>query len=59
MGTTMQWDTAAGEAILRAAGGKVVTAEGAAMFYGRGPAPGADAFRNPSFIATGGMNPLA
>jgi 3'(2'), 5'-bisphosphate nucleotidase len=59
MGTTMQWDTAAGEAILRAAGGRVITEEGARLFYGRGPAPGADAFRNPSFIATGGMDPLA
>jgi len=59
MGTTMQWDTAAGEAILRAAGGRVITEEGAPLFYGRGPAPGSDAFRNPSFIATGGMDPLA
>jgi len=58
MGTTMQWDTAAGEAILRAAGGKVVTVEGQPLFYGRGPAAGATAFRNPWFIATGGMEPL-
>lgn len=58
MGPTMQWDTAAGEAILRAAGGSVVTIEGRPLFYGRGPAPGPDAFRNPSFIATGGMNPI-
>jgi 3'(2'),5'-bisphosphate nucleotidase len=55
MGTTMQWDTAAGEAILRAAGGHVVTVEGIPLFYGRGPAPGADAFRNPWFIASGGI----
>ena len=58
MGPTMQWDTAAGDAILRAAGGRVVTTEGRPLFYGRGPAPGAEAFRNPSFIATGGMDPL-
>lgn len=58
MGPTMQWDTAAGEAILRAAGGSVVTVDGQPLFYGRGPAPGPDAFRNPSFIATGGMNPV-
>jgi 3'(2'),5'-bisphosphate nucleotidase len=57
MGTTMQWDTAAGEAILRAAGGRVLTTEGGALFYGRGPAPGADAFRNPWFVATGGLDP--
>jgi 3'(2'),5'-bisphosphate nucleotidase len=56
MGPTMQWDTAAGEAILRAAGGSVVTTEGRPLFYGRGPGPGPDAFRNPSFIAAGGMN---
>jgi len=58
MGPTMQWDTAAGEAILRAAGGSVVTTEGRPLFYGRGPAPGPEAFRNPSFIATGGMDPI-
>jgi 3'(2'),5'-bisphosphate nucleotidase len=58
MGTTMQWDTAAGEAILRAAGGRVVTVEGAPLFYGRGPAPGSEAFRNPWFVASGGMDPL-
>lgn len=58
MGTTMQWDTAAGEAILRAAGGRVVTIEGAPLGYGPNGAPGADAFRNPWFIATGGMDPL-
>jgi 3'(2'),5'-bisphosphate nucleotidase len=58
MGPTMQWDTAAGEAILRAAGGSVVTTDGKPLFYGRGPAPGPEAFRNPSFIATGGMAPI-
>jgi 3'(2'),5'-bisphosphate nucleotidase len=58
MGTTMQWDTAAGEAILRAAGGRVVTMEGAPLFYGRGPGPGEEAFRNPWFIATGSVEPL-
>ena len=58
LGPTMQWDTAAGEAILRAAGGSVVTTEGQPLFYGRGAAAGPDAFRNPSFIATGGFDPL-
>ncbi len=58
MGTTMQWDTAAGEAILRAAGGKVVTLEGTPLSYGPGAAEGSDAFRNPWFIATGGMDPI-
>jgi 3'(2'), 5'-bisphosphate nucleotidase len=58
MGPTMQWDTAAGEAILRAAGGSVVAADGSPLFYGRGAGAGQEAFRNPSFIATGGMNPI-
>ena len=57
MGTTMQWDTAAGEAILRAAGGKVVTIEGTPLTYGPNGF-GDEAFRNPWFIATGGMDPL-
>ena len=58
MGTTMQWDTAAGEAILRAAGGKVVTIEGMPLIYGPN-GEGDAAFRNPWFVATGGMDPLA
>src|ERR1043166_499406 len=58
MGTTMQWDTAAGDAILRAAGGRVVTLDGRPLTYGATDAPGPDAFRNPWFIATGGMEPL-
>jgi 3'(2'),5'-bisphosphate nucleotidase len=57
LGTTMQWDTAAGEAILRAAGGDVVTMEGTPLRYGPNGA-GIDAFRNPWFVATGGVNPL-
>ena len=31
MGTTMQWDTAAGDAVLRAAGGRTVTLDGAPL----------------------------
>ena len=58
MGTTMQWDTAAGDAILRAAGGKVVTLDGKPLPYGPSGEPGGEAFRNPWFIATGGMDPL-
>jgi 3'(2'),5'-bisphosphate nucleotidase len=58
MGTTMQWDTAAGDAILRAAGGRVVTLEGQPLSYGPTDALGPDSFRNPWFIATGGMTPL-
>jgi 3'(2'), 5'-bisphosphate nucleotidase len=46
-GRTSEWDTAAGHAILNAAGGRVTDAEGVELAYGK---PG---FRNPSFIATG------
>ncbi|HJR22494.1 MAG TPA: 3'(2'),5'-bisphosphate nucleotidase CysQ [Dongiaceae bacterium] len=46
-GTTMEWDTAAGHAVLAAAGGTVSTLEGAPLTYGK---PG---FRNPHFIARG------
>jgi 3'(2'), 5'-bisphosphate nucleotidase len=58
MGTTMQWDTAAGDAVVRAAGGKVVTMEGSPLLYGPGDAPGAAAFANPWFIVAGGVEPL-
>ena len=47
-GRTMEWDTAAGHAVLLAAGGRVETAEGAPLTYGK---PG---FENPVFIAFGG-----
>ena len=57
--TTAVWDTAAGDAILRAAGGRVVTTEGAPLGYGPDSnAEGPDRFRNPWFIATGGVDPL-
>jgi 3'(2'), 5'-bisphosphate nucleotidase len=47
LGPTMEWDTAAGHAVLSAAGGEVVSLDGSPFRYGK---PG---FRNPSFIATG------
>jgi 3'(2'), 5'-bisphosphate nucleotidase len=46
-GPTMEWDTAAGHAILLAAGGSVATLDGGPLLYGK---PG---FRNPHFIARG------
>lgn len=49
-GPTMEWDTAAGQAVLEAAGGKVVTANGDPLRYGKTEA----GLRNPSFIAWGG-----
>jgi len=46
-GQTMEWDTAAGHAILEAAGGRVETKEGGPLLYGK---PG---FLNHGFIARG------
>lgn len=46
-GTTMEWDTAAGQAILEAAGGSVVTLDGAPLRYGK------PRFVNGEFIARG------
>ena len=46
-GPTMEWDVAAGHAILIAAGGKVDTLDGNPLSYGK---PG---FKNPNFIARG------
>jgi 3'(2'), 5'-bisphosphate nucleotidase len=46
-GTTMEWDTAAGQAILEAAGGRVETLAGAPLTYGK---PG---LKNDGFIAWG------
>jgi 3'(2'), 5'-bisphosphate nucleotidase len=59
MGTTMQWDTAAGDAILRAAGGRVVTLDGRPLAYGPGAKSGAEGYRNPWFVAAGSVTPLA
>jgi 3'(2'), 5'-bisphosphate nucleotidase len=44
-GPTMEWDTAAGHAVLAAAGGKVLTCDGSPLSYGKSQ------FRNPNFIA--------
>ena len=47
-GRTMEWDTAAGHAVLQAAGGALCRADnGAPLRYGK---PG---FENPDFIARG------
>ena len=48
-GPTMEWDTAAGHAVLEAAGGHVVDAQGARLRYGKT----ADGLRNASFVAWG------
>ena len=46
-GQTMEWDTAAGDAILSAAGGIILTLDGAVPRYGRVD----QQFRNPPFVA--------
>ncbi len=48
-GRTMEWDTAAGHAILAAAGGSLTTPEGKPFHYGKV----GDKFANPHFIARG------
>jgi len=48
-GPTMEWDTAAGDAVLRAAGGVVLTPDGAPFLYGKA----AQNYRNGPFIAYG------
>ncbi|MCX5497752.1 3'(2'),5'-bisphosphate nucleotidase CysQ [Kaistia dalseonensis] len=53
MGPTMQWDTAAGDAVLRAAGGLVSTVDGDPLVYGPRDVPGLMAYANPWFVARG------
>lgn len=47
-GPTSEWDTAAGQAVLEAAGGRVVVEDGSPLMYGK---PG---FKNGAFVAMGG-----
>jgi 3'(2'), 5'-bisphosphate nucleotidase len=47
IGPTMEWDTAAGQAVLLAAGGRVTDLEGKPFLYGK---PG---FKNGNFVARG------
>jgi 3'-phosphoadenosine 5'-phosphosulfate (PAPS) 3'-phosphatase len=53
LGPTMEWDTAAGDAVLRCAGGAVVTLRGDALRYGKTGVPGMREFENPHFLAAG------
>ena len=48
-GQTMEWDTAAGDAVLRAAGGAVVDEHGTALIYGKAERQ----YRNGPFVAWG------
>jgi 3'(2'), 5'-bisphosphate nucleotidase len=47
-GRTMEWDTAAGHAVLRFAGGRVSCLDGSELRYGK------HGFVNPPFVASGG-----
>jgi 3'(2'), 5'-bisphosphate nucleotidase len=47
-GPTMEWDTAAGDAVLRAAGGRVTAEDGKPFAYGKA------GYRNQPFFAAGG-----
>ena len=50
-GPTMEWDTAAGDAVLRAAGGRMEYPQGGVFAYGKPD------YRNGPFIAYGGFRP--
>ncbi|AQZ96490.1 3'(2'),5'-bisphosphate nucleotidase CysQ [Halopseudomonas phragmitis] len=50
LGRTMEWDIAAGDAVLRAAGGATLTLDGARLLYGK------TGFDNPHFAAWGQCN---
>ncbi|MFN3891519.1 MAG: 3'(2'),5'-bisphosphate nucleotidase CysQ [Beijerinckiaceae bacterium] len=50
---TMEWDTAAGDAVLRAAGGSTFDESGGDLRYGKS----ADSFRNGGFVAWGAVAP--
>lgn len=47
LGPTMEWDIAAGHAVLLGAGGRIETEDGAPLLYGKPD------FRNPHFVALG------
>ena len=49
LGRTMEWDIAAGHAVLAAAGGEVLTLDGSPLRYGK------TGFENPHFVARGAI----
>ncbi len=51
---TMEWDTAAGDAVLRAAGGITLTVDGTPLAYGKIDQATDSDFANPHFICWGG-----
>ncbi|WP_319637343.1 3'(2'),5'-bisphosphate nucleotidase CysQ [Pacificispira spongiicola] len=52
LGRTMEWDVAAGHAVLAAAGGTVTLTDGTPFTYAKNPI-----FENPHFVAWGGVRP--
>lgn len=57
MGRTMAWDIAAGDAVLRGAGGLVRTLDGRPFTYEPNRVGEGLAFQNPWFVASGGFDP--
>lgn len=55
IGPTMEWDTAAGHAVLAAAGGSVTELDGAPLVYGKVD----QGFLNPGFVAWGTPRPFS
>lgn len=53
MGRTMEWDTAAGQAVVEAAGGRVLEENGSPLLYGKK----ARGYDNPHFIVYGDITP--
>ncbi|MBO0661179.1 3'(2'),5'-bisphosphate nucleotidase CysQ [Jiella sp. MQZ9-1] len=51
LGRTMEWDTAAGDAVLRAAGGRVTSLDGQPLRYGKRRQADDVDFANPHFVA--------
>lgn len=56
-GPTMEWDTAAGDAVLTAAGGAVTDLQGLPLVYGKRGRAGLKDFANPDFVAVGAVDP--
>lgn len=59
LGRTMAWDIAAGDAVLRAAGGLVRGVEGEPFTYHLSRVPGDTEFANPWFVASGAFDVTA
>ena len=53
MGRTMEWDTGAGQAVVEAAGGRVLLEDGSPLLYGKTER----GYDNPHFIVYGDVSP--